>query len=137
LPNAVASSTAPTSSDRCQAGTSSSVRGSNCPATIRNPDANAALTRCVQSGAGRQSASVRASRSAPCSTAYRIPVSAAAPVPFSGSRTKWTQARVRPNSATTQAVASVEPLSTTTRLKSESRCAAIASSVAVMPLASL
>ena len=62
----------------------SSVRGRSRPPTISSPSPNARRMLRTQSGRGRQSASVLARWVAPCAMAWRMPVSAAAPVPFLG-----------------------------------------------------
>jgi hypothetical protein len=57
--------------------------------------------------------------------AYRKPVSTAQPTPFSGSLIRSTgTGAVAAKPRTTPAVPSVEPLSTTSRVKSRSVCAA-------------
>jgi len=100
---------------------------------------SARRTDAVQSARGRQSASVRASSVAPAAIAARIPVSAAAPVPFCGS--SITRHRVSPCRAMkrwmTSAEESVEALSTNTASKSPSSCTRSASSVGPIPAASL
>lgn len=110
----------------------SSVRGSSGPDTISSPSPNARFTAATHPRWGRQSASVRATCAAPEAMACRTPVSAAAPVPFSGSWTIRTSKGGSPaaNSLTTVAVPSVLPLSTTTSVNAVSVCSASRRSVA-------
>src|SRR5690606_23429163 len=138
LPKNEATSSATATIVRSSHDTPSSVRGISWPLTRRSLEANTSLIRRVQSGAGRQSASVRARWVAPWAIAYRMPVSAAAPVPFCGSwiTTMGGTGCAEANSLTTSTVRSVELLSTTTTVKSVSSCAAIASRVLPMPRSS-